>query len=165
MTHLKCWTHHCIPNEKHPPDNMTSNPKLLGAKCKITLKFTNEDTCGDNKNKTPKTHTKIPLRSPMRTSIDYRMRPSISDIPLKAFMLTDIPSLIHSSRKFFKEYLQKYVGISFCHLIEIAEHSYVFISLHTPKHILHFSSTICIFLEACRISLKSRLGRTLMYIK
>ncbi|KAL8098518.1 hypothetical protein AgCh_031335 [Apium graveolens] len=42
--HPKCRTHPCPPNEDNPLDNMTGDPMLLGAKCRMTPKFFNEDT-------------------------------------------------------------------------------------------------------------------------
>ncbi|KAL8119239.1 hypothetical protein AgCh_016673 [Apium graveolens] len=37
-------TRPCPPNEDNPPDSRTGDPKLLGAKCRMTPKFSNEDT-------------------------------------------------------------------------------------------------------------------------
>ncbi|KAL8133153.1 hypothetical protein AgCh_008563 [Apium graveolens] len=42
--HPKCQTRPCPPNEDNPPDSRTGDPKLLGAKCRMTPKFSNEDT-------------------------------------------------------------------------------------------------------------------------
>ncbi|KAL8120534.1 hypothetical protein AgCh_017643 [Apium graveolens] len=42
--HPKCQTRPCPPNEDNPPDSRTVDPKLLGAKCRMTPKFSNEDT-------------------------------------------------------------------------------------------------------------------------
>ncbi|KAL8125825.1 hypothetical protein AgCh_013207 [Apium graveolens] len=42
--HPKCQTRPCPSNEDNPPDSRTGDPKLLGAKCKMTPKFSNEDT-------------------------------------------------------------------------------------------------------------------------
>ncbi|KAL8111065.1 hypothetical protein AgCh_026714 [Apium graveolens] len=42
--HPKCQTHPCPPNEDNPPDSRTGDPKLLGAKCRMSPKFSNEDT-------------------------------------------------------------------------------------------------------------------------
>ncbi|KAL8109414.1 hypothetical protein AgCh_025492 [Apium graveolens] len=42
--HPKCQTRPCPPNEDNPPDSRTGDPKLLGAKCRMTPKFPNEDT-------------------------------------------------------------------------------------------------------------------------
>ncbi|KAL8144998.1 hypothetical protein AgCh_003279 [Apium graveolens] len=42
--HPKCETRPCPPNEDKPPDSRTGDPKLLGAKCRMTSKFSNEDT-------------------------------------------------------------------------------------------------------------------------
>ncbi|KAL8125366.1 hypothetical protein AgCh_012891 [Apium graveolens] len=42
--HPKCQTRFYPPNEDNPPDSRTGDPKLLGAKCRMTPKFSNEDT-------------------------------------------------------------------------------------------------------------------------
>ncbi|KAL8120354.1 hypothetical protein AgCh_017509 [Apium graveolens] len=42
--HPKCQTRPYPPNEDNPPDSRTGDPKLLGAKCRMTPKFSNEDT-------------------------------------------------------------------------------------------------------------------------
>ena len=67
MVYPKCRTHSCPPNEKHPPDSRTGDPKLLSAKCRITPKFPNEDAPIDDRNRAPKAHTRNYPTSPMRT--------------------------------------------------------------------------------------------------
>ena len=73
-----------MPPDKEPlPDYRTSDPKLLGAKCRI-LQSLPMRTPVDYRDKTPKAHTRIHLISPMRTLIDYRRRPSVQAYPWRS---------------------------------------------------------------------------------
>ncbi|KAL8093571.1 hypothetical protein AgCh_035451 [Apium graveolens] len=66
-----------LPADKEPlPDCRISDPKLLGAKCRI-LRSLPTRTPVDYKDRAPKAHTRIYPTSPMRTLIDYKRRSSI----------------------------------------------------------------------------------------
>ncbi|KAL8156938.1 hypothetical protein AgCh_001879 [Apium graveolens] len=68
------------PDKEPLPDCRTSDPKLLGAKCRI-LQSLPTRTPVDYKDRAPKAHTRFHPTSPMRTPIDYRRRPSVQAYP------------------------------------------------------------------------------------
>ncbi|KAL8133060.1 hypothetical protein AgCh_008502 [Apium graveolens] len=68
------------PDKEPLPDYRTSDPKLLGAVCRI-LRSLLTRTPVDYRDRAPKAHTRFHPTSPMRTPIDYRRRPSVQAYP------------------------------------------------------------------------------------
>ncbi|KAL8114790.1 hypothetical protein AgCh_021594 [Apium graveolens] len=83
--------------DKEPlPDCRTSDPKLLGAKCRI-LQSLPTRTPVNYRDRAPKAHTRFHPTSPMRTPIDYRRRPSVQAYPWRS-LTTDTAFLVFVSR-------------------------------------------------------------------
>ncbi|KAL8087709.1 hypothetical protein AgCh_037747 [Apium graveolens] len=68
------------PDKEPLPDYRTSDPKLLGAKCRI-LQSLPTRTPVDYRDRAPKAHTRFHPTSPIRTPIDYMRRPSVQHTP------------------------------------------------------------------------------------
>ncbi|KAL8125811.1 hypothetical protein AgCh_013193 [Apium graveolens] len=71
------------PDKEPLPDCRTSDPKLLGAKCRI-LQSLPTRTPVDYRDRAPKAHTRFHPTFPMRTPIDYRRRPSVQAYPWRS---------------------------------------------------------------------------------
>ncbi|KAL8156115.1 hypothetical protein AgCh_001273 [Apium graveolens] len=83
MVYPKYWTHPCPPDKEPVPYCRTSDPKLLGAKCRI-LRSLPTRTPVDYRDRPPKAHTKVYPTSTMRTLINYRRRPSVQAYPWRS---------------------------------------------------------------------------------
>ncbi|KAL8093888.1 hypothetical protein AgCh_035681 [Apium graveolens] len=77
------------PDKEPLPDCRTSDPKLLGVKCRI-LQSLPTRTPVDYRDRAPKAHTRFHPTSPMRTPIDYRRRPSVQAYPWRSNHATDL---------------------------------------------------------------------------
>ncbi|KAL8133737.1 hypothetical protein AgCh_008975 [Apium graveolens] len=71
------------PDKEPLPDYRTSDPKLLGAKCRI-LQSLPTRTPVDYRDRVPKAHTGFHPTSPMTTPIDYRRRSSVQEYPWRS---------------------------------------------------------------------------------
>ncbi|KAL8120766.1 hypothetical protein AgCh_017809 [Apium graveolens] len=71
------------PDKEPLLDCRTSDPKLLGAKCRILQSLPTRKPV-DYGDRAPKAHTRFHPTSPMRTPIDYRRRPSVQAYPWRS---------------------------------------------------------------------------------